>query len=331
MRRRTPSGRREQAMAAHDYYKTLGVGKQATDEEIKKAYKKLAFKYHPDKNPGDKKAEDTFKQVSEAYAVLSDKKKRAEYDRFGSAGFHQRFSREDIFRGANLGDIFAEMGFGADMFSQIFGAGAKRTAHGAGGRSRRNAARFEDMFGGAGGFEQFRAPPGQDFSINLNVDFMEAALGGEKTIEYLFDGRKQRVKVKIPAGVSSGQKLRLSGKGAPAVGPGGAPGDLYLHITVLPHPVFRRDGSDLIVEREIRFSEAVLGTTIEVPTLHGSKNLKIPPGIQNGTKLRIKGQGLPQVGASGRGDVLVQITVATPRHIQEHQRRLFEELAREGF
>ena len=183
-------------MAGHDYYKTLGVGKQATVEEIKKAYKKLAFTYHPDKNPGDKKAEDTFKKISEAYAVLSDKKKRAEYDRFGSSGFHQRFSQEDIFRGANLGDIFAEMGFGADMFSQIFGAGHnKRSAYGAaGGRARRPGARFEDVFsGGGGGFDQFRSPPGQDFSINLNLDFMEAATGGEKTIEYLYDGGWQTV------------------------------------------------------------------------------------------------------------------------------------------
>ena len=198
-------------MAAKDYYKVLGVEKTAPEAEIKKAYKKLAFKYHPDKNPGDAKAEERFKEISEAYAVLSDKSKRTQYDQFGSSGFHQRYSQEDIFKGANLNDIFREMGFsggGNDIFGQMFGGG---------GRGRRQSSfRMDDIFGGSGGFGGGPQPTrGQDLSLELTIDFMDAFNGCEKTVEYVHGNKKQGVKVKVPAGISSGQKLRLAGKGAP--------------------------------------------------------------------------------------------------------------------
>jgi len=317
-------------MADKDYYKILGVSKTASQEDIKKAFKTLAFKYHPDKNPGDKKSEDHFKEINEAYAVLSDAKKRRQYDQFGSSGFHQRYSQEDIFRGFDARDIFSEMGFSGDIFGTIFGGGAK-----AGGRRRGGTVTMEDLFGGRGGSggsggRQAYAHKGQDFTMDLFVDFLEAVNGSEKTIEYMFDGSRRQVKVRIPAGISSGQKLRLAGKGGEA-GQGMPPGDLYLTIQVHEHPFFKRDGDDIILNREIKLSEAVLGTTIEVPTLQESKQMKVPAGIQNNTKMRLRGHGIPHFGKTGRGDQLVQINVAVPRDITPQQRKLFEELAREGF
>jgi len=308
-------------MAAKDYYKTLGVSKTATQDDIKKAFKNLAFKYHPDKNPGDKKSEDRFKEVNEAYAVLSDEKKRRQYDQFGDSGFHQRYSQEDIFKGFDINDIFREMGFGGGR------AGGR-----AGGRQRGGSFNMEDLFGGGGGFggRQAYAQKGQDFTMDLFVDFLEAVHGMEKTIEYMFDGSRRQVKVRIPAGITSGQKLRLTGKGGEA-GPGMPPGDLYLNIQVHEHPFFKRDGDDIILNREIKFSEAVLGTTIEAPTLLESKQVKVPAGIQNNTKLRLRGYGIPHFGKPGKGDQLVHITVAVPRDLTPQQRKLFEELSREGF
>ncbi len=183
-------------MAEKDYYKVLGVSKTAADDEIKKSYKKLAFKYHPDKNAGDKKSEDRFKEISEAYAVLSDKKKRAQYDRFGSSGFRQRYSQEDIFRGSNFSDVFGEMGFGNnDIFSQIFGGGRRP-----GGRGRPGGGNMEDVFGG-GGFGRNQPTKGPDLSFDITIDFMEAVSGSEKSLEYMFDGKKKGIKVKIPKGI----------------------------------------------------------------------------------------------------------------------------------
>jgi len=193
---------------------------------------------------------------------------------------------------------------------------------------------MEDLFSGRGGGgfggRQAYAQKGQDFTMDLFVDFLEAVNGSEKTIDYMFDGSRRQVKVRIPAGISSGQKLRLAGKGGEA-GPGMPPGDLYLTIQVHEHPFFKREGDDIILSREIKLSEAVLGTTIEVPTLQESRQMKVPAGIQNNTKMRLRGYGIPRFGKTGKGDQLVQITVAVPRDITPQQRKLFEELAREGF
>ncbi len=319
-------------MAEKDYYKVLGVDRNATGDQIKKAYKKLAFKYHPDKNPDDKKAEERFKEISEAYAVLSDKQKREQYDRFGSAGFHQRYSQEDIFRGSNINDIFSEMGFGNDIFSFIFGGGRRSAGFGGGKRSTVNFD-VNDLFGGGGGFgaqQQAHAQKGNDLSIDLNIDFMEAVSGAEKTVEYMYDGQKQGVKLKIPPGIDTGQKMRLSGKGGQSP-LGGSRGDLYFNIRVQEHPVFKRDKNNIFVDKKIKLSEAALGTTVDVPTLDGSKRLKVPAGTQPGTKLRIKGAGVPNFKKPGRGDEYVCIKVDVPKPASDRQKKLFQDLAQEGF
>jgi curved DNA-binding protein len=307
-------------MAAKDYYKVLGVEKTTPEAEIKKAYKKLAFKYHPDKNPGDSKAEERFKEISEAYAVLSDKSKRAKYDQFGSSGFQQRYSQEDIFRGANLNDIFSEMGFGGggggDIFGQMFGGG---------GRGRRqSSSRMDDLFGGGG-----QAMRGQDLSLELTIDFMDAFNGCEKTVDYVHGNKKQGVKVKVPAGISSGQKLRLTGKGAP--GPRGSQaGDMFFTIKVADHPVFKRDGNDVIIEQEIKISDAVFGTSLEILTPHGNRKVKIPAGIQSGTKLRLKGLGMPHIGKKAAGHAYVRVALSIPKKLSDAQKKLFKQLAKEG-
>jgi len=304
-------------MAEKDYYKVLGVKKTAPEAEIKKAYKKLAFKYHPDKNPGDSKAEERFKEISEAYAVLSDKKKRTQYDQFGSSGFQQRYSQEDIFRGANLNDIFSEMGFssGGDMFGQIFGGGRG---------GRQSTFNMNDMFGGGG-----QAMRGQDLSLELTIDFMDAFNGCEKTVDYVHGNKKQGVKVKVPAGISSGQKLRLNGKGAP--GPGGSQaGDMFFTIKVADHPVFKRDGNDVIIEQEIKISDAVFGTSLEILTPHGNRKVKIPAGIQSGTKLRLKGLGMPHIGKKAAGHAYVRVALSIPKKLSDAQKKIFKQLAKEG-
>lgn len=317
-------------MSNKDYYKILGVNKNASAEEIKKAYKKLAFKHHPDKNPGDTKAEEMFKDVSEAYAVLSDKDKKAQYDRFGSAGFHKRYSQEDIFRGSNLGDIFGEMGFNPDDIFSFFNLGRSgggfRSPHARGGAG---GFRVEDIFGGGGFTQQGRPQTGQDLMLELSVDFMEAAKGCEKQIEYMYGGNKKSLKVKIPPGIEPGQKLRLQGKGGNA-GPGSTPGDLFIKVNVQPDPVFKRDGSDIIVDKEIKLSEAVLGTTIDVPTLNGTKKMKVPAGVQNNTRMRLKGEGMPVFGKSGKGDEYVRIAVSIPKNLTSEQKKTFQSLADQG-
>lgn len=296
---------------AKDYYAVLGVPKDATPEAIKKAYRKLALKYHPDKNPGDKKAEEKFKEITEAYAVLSDSEKRKQYDQFGESGFHQRFSQEDIFRGFDVGDIFREFGFGTDdIFGHLFGGSL-------GGRA---------TFQGAG---RSRVLKGQDFVLRLAIPFRQALLGGERRIDYRRDGRTEHLQVRIPAGVETGQKLRVGGKGG-ASPTGGPPGDLFLEIEVGPDPVFSREGSDLLVRVKIPYSGACLGTSVEVPTLEGSKRVKVPAGMAGGGKIRLKGFGAPHRGKEGKGDLYAVIEVAVPTALTPAQKALVEKLRDEG-
>ena len=231
-------------MASKDYYQILGLGKNASLDEIKKAFRKLAVKYHPDKNPGDKEAEEKFKEINEAYAVLSDPEKKAQYDRFGSAGFHQRYSQEDIFRGFDVGDLFKDMGFGTDdIFSRLFGGGAHPHHRG----FRYNVGR----------------QPGEDFTMEVTISFRDAFSGGERRVAFKRAGTREEVMVKIPAGVANGAKLRIKGKGGEGIR-GGEPGDLFLVIQVAGDPLYTREGDDVIVEKQIRFTEAALGTTLDV-------------------------------------------------------------------
>ena len=323
---------------AKDYYKILGVSKGASAEEIKKAYRKLALKYHPDRNKGDKAAEESFKEINEAYAVLSDPEKRKQYDTFGSQGFQQRYSQEDIFRGSDIGDILREMGLGGDFFSRIFGG---RAAPGGGGfrtYTYHTGTQSGPQGGpGMGGFDFGRdfsqaAGPirGGDLIYELPVSLEEVYHGAEKMVSYRRGGKVERVSVKIPAGISDGKKLRLAGKGEPGP-PGGTPGDLLIKIRVLDHPQFVRQGDDLEIKMDIPFSWAALGHTLEVPTLGGKTlSVKIPKGAQNGSRLRLKGQGLPRFKGSGRGDLYVKLNVMVPKKLTKRQKELLEQLASEG-
>jgi curved DNA-binding protein len=304
-------------MATKDYYDTLGVNKKATDEEIKRAYRKMAMKYHPDRNPNKKEAEERFKEINEAYAVLSDPEKRKQYDTFGAEGFRQRFTQEDIFRGFDFDEIL----------SGLFGGRGRRESRFGG----RGGFDFGDFFSGQGGYQDMGRMPqkGEDILYELSISLEEAASGGEKRVSYRKNGKIEEVSVKIPKGIPAGKKLRLAGKGMQGRN-GGPPGDLYLQISVRDHPIFTREGDDLVVEKEVGFSEAVLGTTVEVPTLEGKKRVKIPAGTQSHTKMRLKGLGLPRFQREGRGDELVKLVVRVPKRVSEKSKKLIEELAREG-
>jgi curved DNA-binding protein len=302
-----------------DYYKLLGIGRNATEAEIKKAYRKLAMKYHPDHAKGDKGAEDKFKKISEAYAVLSDKEKRQEYDTFGSEGFRQKFSQEDIFRGFNVNDILKEFGFG-DAFG------------GAGG-GRGGGVRF--TYSGGSPFEgrgrhQAQSVRGEDLVYELPLTLREVVSGSTKTVTIQNQGVPEQVTVKIPKGMVTGKKLRLAGKGN--TGPFGGPrGDLYIQARLVEDPGFSVEDHDLVTYREIKLTEALLGTTIAVPTIDDKQySLKIPPGTRNGTKLRLPGLGLPAMKGGKRGDLYVRLQVQIPRDLSPEQIDLVEKLAQTG-
>ena len=350
-------------MSKRDYYDILGVPKNANDQQIKSAYRKLALQYHPDRNPGDHAAEESFKEAAEAYAILADAEKRSRYDRFGHAGVSsQAGSGFDPSTFAGFEYIFSRLG---DMFG------------------------FGDLFGGRrrGGAER-----GSDLRYDLEITFEESAKGVETTIEIprletceschgtgaapgsspstcpqckgqgqvrfqqgFFtvartcgqcrgsgrvitkpctsckgEGRvtKQRkLTVKIPAGISSGQRLRLHGEGEGGRA-GGPPGDLYVFIEVAEHEFFRRDGNDLVYEIPLNFTTLALGGTIEIPTLDGNESYKIPEGTQSGTTFRVRGKGMPDVSGRGRGDLFFAVQAVTPKKLSKEQRAALEQLGK---
>ena len=303
------------------YYETLGVKKDSSAQDIKKAYRKLAMKYHPDQNKGDKAAEEKFKKISEAYAVLSDPEKRKQFDTFGESGFQQRYSQEDIFQGFDLGDILKEFGLGG------FGGGGFRASSGAG-------SPFEGFFYQSGGPGRTSARPqpvkGSDLTFEMAVSLNEILTGAEKTISLRQEGQVQSVSVKVPKGIKAGQKLRLVGKGSPSP-MGGPAGNLYLIIKEQPHPVFTRDGSNLIMEKRIPFSSACLGSNISVTSLDDKQlKVKVPAGIQQQSKLRLKGHGLPSGPKGGRGDIYVKIAIDIPKKLTNEQKKLLKELGEKG-
>jgi curved DNA-binding protein len=308
-------------MSGADYYKILGVDRNASDRQIKKAYRKLAMKYHPDRTKGDKSAEEMFKKISEAYAVLSDKEKRKQYDTFGASGFRQRYSQEDIFRGFNFGDIFREFGFDDGTFANVFMGGA--------GRGRKFGFSF-----GADPFSAYtagqRAPvKGSDLVYELPLTLQEVLNGTTKTIALQQGGEQQKINVKIPKGMVTGKKLRLAGKGQP--GSGGVAGDLYIQAKVLDDPVFRLVDHDLYIDREIKLTDALLGTQVLIPTVDGKElNLKIPAGTQHQRKMRLKGYGLPEMKKGRRGDLYARILVRVPKRLTKKQRAIIQELAETG-
>lgn len=302
-------------MSGKDYYQILGLNRSASPDEIKKAYRKLALKYHPDHNKGDHAAESRFKDISEAYAVLSNPEKKKQYDMFGAEGFQNRYSQEDIFKGFDLGSIFKEFGFGGgrrsqNIFNQMFGG---MDSHG-----------YSGFHGARQGFK------GQNLVYELPMSLEELYKTTSKTITYEIDGRQERISIKVPAGMTGGQKLRLHGKGQPGLN-GGPPGDLYIQIKELPHPVFKREGHNLVLKKKIRFSQAVLGATVEVVSLDGKVlNLRIPPGTQDRAKFRLKGYGMPKYGTSGKGDAYVEIRIDVPKTPSESQIQLVNTLHEAG-
>lgn len=304
-------------MSATDYYKILGVSKNASDEQIKKAYRKLAMKYHPDHTKGDKTAEEMFKKISEAYAVLSDKKKRSQYDTFGSTGFQQRYSQEDIFKGFDFSDILREFGMGGATFSM----------------GKRGGMRFafenDSPFGTRARRQQAQIK-GSDLLYELHLTIQEVATGTSKTVRLQHNGRSENVTIKIPKGMISGKKLRLAGKGQQSPY-GGPPGDLYIQSKVLGDPVYSVKGYNLYINREIKLSEALLGTSISVPTVEEKKlSLKIPAGTKHKTKMRLSGYGLPNMRSREKGDLFVIIHIYLPKNLNDKQKSLIKQLAKAG-
>jgi molecular chaperone DnaJ len=302
-----------------DFYAVLGVSKTADANEIKKAYRKLARTLHPDHNPGDARAEAKFKEVGEAYAVLSDPEQRQQYDRLRAMAGGARFTP-----GGGPGGA---AGF-EDLFGGLFGAGA---GAGAGGGPRvryqqpgaAGGAGFDDILGGLfGGGGGFRAPqPGIDLSATATLPFRQAVQGSTVTLGV--DGAN--LTVRIPAGVHDGQKIRMRGKGR-ASEPGGQPGDLIVTVKVQPHPVFSLDGNDLRVTVPLTFAEAALGTTVDVPTLDGGTvRLKVPEGTPSGRVLRARGKGVTT--SKGAGDLLVTLQVAVPQRLNGAAREAVEAFA----
>jgi len=297
-----------------DFYAVLGVGKDTSDADLKKTYRKLARQYHPDSNPGDAKAEARFKEISEAYSVLSDTEQRREYDQVRAMGGGARFS---------AGGRPGQPGGFEDVFGGMFGQ------PGGGGRRGQAGGGFEDIFGGmfgqsSGGFQGFGGPSrGRDLSAQVGLDFETAIKGDTVKLEQA-GGRT--ISVKIPQGVADGQKIKVKGKGEPSQD-GGQPGDLVLTVEVRKHPVFEREGLHLRVDVPVTFVEAVLGATIEVPTLGGDPvKLRVAPGTPSGRVLRVKGRGVTT--PKGVGDLLATVQVAVPSHLPGDAQKALEDFAK---
>ena len=305
-------------MAETDYYKILGIDKKASEGDIKKAYRKLAMKYHPDHAKGDKSAEDKFKKISEAYAVLSDPEKRKQYDTFGADGFQQRFSQEDIFRNVDFGDIFRE--FGLHTRGSATGDGGIRFSFG--------GSSFGNAF--AGRSRQQAPVKGSDIVYELPLTLYEVTNGATKAITLQHQGKPETITIKIPKGMISGKKIRLAGKGKLSAY-GGSAGDLYIKSKVVDDAVFEAEEYDLFVNRSIRLSQALLGTQISVPTLSSKElNLKIPPGTHHKTKMRLASQGLPHMQGNGKGDLFVVILIETPKQLSDEQKKIVAQLSDVG-
>lgn len=294
-------------MADRDFYQTLGVSRDASPEEIKKAYRQLAKELHPDRNPDNAAAEERFKDVSGAYAVLSDKEKKELYDRYGEAGLREGFDAE-AYEAATQG-FGGVGGAGGFDFGDIFGGGARGGGAAGPGSFRVN---LEDLFGGAGGGTYVRAPQrGPDLTSEVTIDFRDAALGCTKELSLRSaDGASRTLKVRIPAGVKNEGKIRLRGQGGPGTR-GGPAGDLVLQVKVRKHDFFSIRGKQLHVRVPVTPLEAYAGAKVGVPTPAGMVTLAVPPGSQNGAKLRIRGKGIEPQGKP-RGDLIAHLEVKLP-------------------
>ncbi|MBK8913071.1 MAG: DnaJ domain-containing protein [Phycisphaerales bacterium] len=303
-------------MQHKDPYQILGVSRTATEAEIKTAYRRLAKQHHPDRNPGDKAAERRFKEVQAAYEVLSDPQRRAEYDRFGAGGPRPDFQS---WGAAPHGEQSVRVDFGdfgdlTSIFEQFFSRGAAAGRNGPRARGARRS-----------------APPveaaGADIETQVDVSFDEALRGCAREIALAAPGGPtERIAVRVPPGVGDGQRIRVRGQGQHGLG---SRGDLIIRVRVAPHPWFRREGRDLFVDLPLTFTEAALGARVEVPTPDGPARVTIPPGTSSGTKLRLRGRGVPADRAMEAGDLYVVIRIEAPRELTPRARELLEELARE--
>ncbi len=305
-------------MAKQDYYTLLGVSRSATDEEIKKAYRKLAIQYHPDRNPDDKKSEDKFKEITEAYETLGDNKKREMYDKFGHTQGGNPFGggAGGPFgggAGGGFGRTYSGNNAGGDPFQDIFGDV------------------FSEVFGASKGGPRARQrnQKGADLRYTLSITLEEAAAGCEKVISFLRNtGNKEenaKLAVTVPAGVKDNQKLKLTGEGdGSSTGPSG---DLYVILQIQEHSLFKREENDIVLELPVSYIDAILGTSLEVPTLTGRVLIKIPPGTHTGQALRLKGKGLPKMGGFGSGDMLIKVLIDTPQEVSAAEKELLNKLS----
>lgn len=351
-------------MSKRDYYEVLGINREASETEIKKAYRRLARKYHPDVNPGDQEAEAKFKEVSEAYEVLSNPEKRQRYDQFGHAGVNDQGGFGGGFGGFDGADFG---GFG-DIFDMFFGGGGRRrngpmkgadlkynlditfeeAAFGAekdfavtknetcsrcdgSGAAPGSSVRTCEACNGSGQVQYAQNTP---FGRFVQTKTCEHCHGKGKVIEKPCSScrgsgivkKQKKINVRIPAGVDTGSRLRVSGEGEPGI-KGGPPGDLFVYIRVKPHKIFVREGNDVICDIPISYPQAALGDEIEVPTLDGKVKLKVPEGTQSGTYFRLRGKGIPDLHGYGRGDQHVRVVVSIPTKLSEEQKDLLRKFA----
>ncbi|MBN1213888.1 MAG: J domain-containing protein [Candidatus Lokiarchaeota archaeon] len=330
-------------MPKKDYYKILGIDKNASKDEIKSAFRKMARKYHPDVNPDEAKSGETFKKINEAYRILSDDKKKEMYDKFGvvegEMPSYDQAGGQRVYRGPNGSTVYYSTsgmpGEGFD-FSDIFGSNT----------------------GGMGGFDFFSdlkdvfdvfgrkrssdsgyttrshmnyPQEGEDLKYEMTIEFLDAFYGGNKKIQYddPITGKRQTLNVKIPKGIKKGQKLRLKGKGMPGSN-GGNPGDLYININIKDHPVYKRAGDDIYINIEIPYTTAVLGGKAKVEGIDRSLNITIPPFTKDSTTLRVKHQGFHKMNSDDRGNLMIKIKMQIPNRIDKHQKELLEQLKNNG-
>ncbi|PHN04454.1 DnaJ C-terminal domain-containing protein [Flavilitoribacter nigricans] len=316
-------------MQYKDYYQILGVDKKATEKEIKKAYRKLATKYHPDKNPDDKAAEEKFKEITEAYEVLSDSEKRKKYEQLGAnweafqqSGFDPNQYQQGNPFGQGGGHTFVFEGDPSEFFGGGGGSSFFDMFFGQGTQDKTDPFEaFMHQRGGRGGRSR-AAYTGQDLQAEMDITLEEAYKGSSRT----FTVNGDNLRIKIKPGAYDGQKLRLKGKGNPGVN-GGQNGDLYIVLRINPDPRFNREGDNLVIEQEVDLYTALLGDQISIPTMTGSVNMRIPEGTSPGALLRLKGKGMPVYGKTDQyGDLLVRINVNFPKKLSDAERKAFEAL-----
>jgi curved DNA-binding protein len=302
---------------AHDYYQRLGVARQASVDEIKKAYRRLAKQYHPDVNPGSKSAEEKFRHVTEAFEVLSDPRKRRLYDEFGEDAAKMGWDEKKAEAYRAYRSAGASSGFGGAPFNADFSYGGQGGGAGPG-------IDFESIFGEMFGGQRRgrRGPrPGADLSTDMQVTLREAVLGAERAIKV----NGKHLSVRIPAGVETGSRIRLAGQGAPGES-GGPAGDLFVDIEVAPHPFVRREGNDLLLDLPVTIREATMGAELRVPTFSGSVTLTLKPKTQSGMRLRLRGQGVPDLRGGAVGDLYLVVQVKLPHKDDEATRKAIKVL-----